>query len=183
MLTGPLPRLLTDRLVGHPLGPADFADLRRLHGNATAMATLSADGRPLPEARTAKALSAAEIGWTMDAIAAFALHRREAMPGDGGGFIGYAGIRRAANPLDPGGVEVWELLYGLMPAAWGQGYGTEAGRAVLADAQDRLGIRTVWAWTLWTNQASRGLMARLGFVQVGGAVYSGLPHVVSRRDG
>src|SRR5919202_790240 len=42
----------TDRLVAAPLRLGDFADLRRLHGDPRVMATLSADGQPLPEEET-----------------------------------------------------------------------------------------------------------------------------------
>lgn len=55
-----------------------------------------------------------------------------------------------------------ELLYGLVPAWWGQGYATEASHAVLTYVFETLGHRVVFAATDPPNLASVRVMARLG---------------------
>lgn len=179
MLTATTARLKTARLTAVPLGPDDFAAMRTLHADPTAAATLSPDGCPLPEARTRAGLERMADRWLLDNLGPWSFRLRGIGRADEpGAWVGYAGVRRADDPLRGGG-EVWELMYGLRPAFWQDGYGTEMATAALEDARTRLGITEVWAWTLWTNAASRGLMRKLGFREVGGAVYAGLPHVVA----
>lgn len=64
--------------------------------------------------------------------------------------------------LMPGG-EAWELGYWLTPDAWGRGYATEAGRAVLDIARHALGLRQVAARHYCDNPASGRVLAKLGF--------------------
>lgn len=179
--------LSTARLDALPLGPGDYEAMRSLHADPTASATLSPDGRPLPEQRTRAALQRMEDRWLLDNIGPWSFRLRTDLLRDGvavaraGDWVGYAGIRRADDPLRGEG-ELWELMYGIRPLFWRGGFGTEMAEAALKDGRERLGIAEVWAWTLWTNRASRGLMRRLGFRQVGGAIYAGLPHVVTRAE-
>lgn len=171
--------LTTPRLTARPLGSGDMEGMRSLHTDPTAVATLSPDGRPMPEARTRAGLERIEDCWLLDNLGPWSIRLRDdAAGGRAGDWIGYAGIRRADHPLGEG--EIWELMYGLRPAFWRGGYGTEMARAAMDDASERLGIQEFWAWTLWTNAASRGLMRKLGFRHAGGTVYAGLPHVVTR---
>jgi RimJ/RimL family protein N-acetyltransferase len=71
-----------------------------------------------------------------------------------------------------GGVELlregerWELGYWLTPDAWGRGYATEAGRAVLAMAPS-LGVRRVHARHHADNAASGRVLRKLGFCVTG----------------
>ncbi|KQM29055.1 GNAT family acetyltransferase [Sphingomonas sp. Leaf11] len=58
------------------------------------------------------------------------------------------------------------LGYWLTPAAWGRGYATEAGRAVL-DGAATLGIGRVVAGHYVDNPASGAVLRRLGFVATG----------------
>ncbi|WP_235511879.1 GNAT family N-acetyltransferase [Sphingomonas sp. Leaf23] len=58
------------------------------------------------------------------------------------------------------------LGYWLTPAAWGRGYATEAGRAVL-DSAATLGIGRVVAGHYVDNPASGAVLRRLGFVATG----------------
>jgi ribosomal-protein-alanine N-acetyltransferase len=54
------------------------------------------------------------------------------------------------------------LYYALAPAARGQGYATEAARALIDYAFHALRVRRVIATTLDDNEASRAVMRRLG---------------------
>jgi len=76
--------------------------------------------------------------------------------------IGYCGLIIAGNgsPDEP------ELAYELLSAAHGCGYATEAGRAVVAWA-DEAGYRRLWAGVWEWNVASRRVLEKLGFREAG----------------
>lgn len=76
------------------------------------------------------------------------------------GFAGFAGLFRPAfHAHFTPSVEVgWRLIR----PAWGQGYATEAGRASLAYAFDRLDLSEVVSFAVRDNHRSRNVMARLG---------------------
>ena len=96
--------------------------------------------------------------------------------------VGYCGLA----PTDVGGPDGVELLYAQLPEVWGNGYVTEAARAVLDvafDPVDGLGLGEVVAFTLPTNLASRAVMERSGFRFAGDVEHAGLPHVLYRRRG
>jgi RimJ/RimL family protein N-acetyltransferase len=61
----------------------------------------------------------------------------------------------------------WELGYWLTPDAWGRGYATEAGRAVLGIARDTLGLKRLAARHYCDNPASGRVLAKLGFREIG----------------
>jgi RimJ/RimL family protein N-acetyltransferase len=61
----------------------------------------------------------------------------------------------------------WQLGYWLSPEAWGRGYATEAGRAVLDVARHALGLRRVLAHRYHDNAASARVLEKLGFVETG----------------
>jgi RimJ/RimL family protein N-acetyltransferase len=56
-----------------------------------------------------------------------------------------------------------DLGFAFLPAYWGKGYAREAATATLAHARDEIGLRRVVAITSVDNEASIGLLARLGF--------------------
>ncbi|WP_312489529.1 GNAT family N-acetyltransferase [Sphingomonas sp.] len=60
-----------------------------------------------------------------------------------------------------------ELGYWLTPSAWGRGYATEAGRAVVATARHALPIARLNAWHFADNPASGRVLAKLGFRPTG----------------
>jgi RimJ/RimL family protein N-acetyltransferase len=62
---------------------------------------------------------------------------------------------------------VWELGYWLTPDAWGRGYATEAGRAVLAIARDTMRLPHLRARHHVENPASGRVLRKLGFVETG----------------
>jgi RimJ/RimL family protein N-acetyltransferase len=85
-----------------------------------------------------------------------------------GEFIGNVTLDRR-DPDRPGhlraqGNEV-EVSYTLLPARWGNGYGTEAVAAVLQWVERALPGEPVVLCTQSTNDASMRLAARLGFVE------------------
>lgn len=61
----------------------------------------------------------------------------------------------------------WEFGYWLTPSAWGRGYATEAGRAVVDMARHALPIGRLSSGHFLDNPASGGVLRKLGFRQTG----------------
>ncbi len=75
-------------------------------------------------------------------------------------FAGYAGLIQTSfeAPFTP----CVEIGWGLDPAFWGQGYATEAARAVLRYGFETLVLNEIVALTATINTPSRRVMERLG---------------------
>ena len=73
---------------------------------------------------------------------------------DGGPLIGFTGLR----PFD----DDVELIYGVVPARWRQGYAREMAIAMFGYAFDRIGLRRVLAQTDPPNVGSIAVMRSLG---------------------
>jgi [ribosomal protein S5]-alanine N-acetyltransferase len=84
--------------------------------------------------------------------------------------IGYCGLNIDGN----GSLDEPELAFELLRAVHGCGYATEAGRAVVSWASEA-GYRRLWAGVWDWNVASRRVLEKLGFREVGrvepGSVY------------
>ena len=78
-----------------------------------------------------------------------------------GELLGFCGIKLADGEDSPIAGE-YEIGWRLREDAWGQGYAKEAAAASLDYAFDRLGAGQVVAITFPGNEASWGLMERLG---------------------
>ncbi|GAA5094244.1 GNAT family N-acetyltransferase [Microbacterium yannicii] len=76
--------------------------------------------------------------------------------------IGYCGLIARGN----GSADEPELAYELVQAAHDHGYATEAGEAVVAWARTA-GYRRLWAGVWDWNAASRRVLQKLGFREVG----------------
>ena len=66
-----------------------------------------------------------------------------------------------------------DLGFAYLPEARGQGIGYEAAQAVLAHAFNQQGHSAVAALTALDNQASIGLLSKLGFTMLGERTFSG----------
>lgn len=82
-----------------------------------------------------------------------------------GQLVGLGGLYRstAESAATPEG----ELFFGLAQSAWGNGYATEAGRALIAVGFQQLGLRRIIATVHPDNQRSIHLLERLGMDGVG----------------
>ena len=78
-------------------------------------------------------------------------------------LIGAIGIHR-----DPNGDD--ELGYWLTPSAWGRGYATEAGRAVVRMARESLRLKRLVSGHFIDNPASGKVLRKLGFRPTGRVV-------------
>ena len=76
-------------------------------------------------------------------------------------LIGAIGIH---PDTDRGG---YELGYWLTPDAWGRGYATEAGRAMIGIARHAMGLRRLHSGHFADNPASGRVLAKLGFRTTG----------------
>lgn len=79
----------------------------------------------------------------------------------GGPAVGLAGL------VKRDGLDVPDVGYAFLPAAWGQGYAQEAAAGVLKHAQDTLGIPKLAAITSPENYASMAVLRKIGFTYQG----------------
>lgn len=76
-------------------------------------------------------------------------------------FIGCCGLKPHPDP------DTLELGFHLLPEHWGQGYGSEAARAVLRHAFETLPIQALFAGHHPENHDSRRVLEKLGFQYIG----------------
>jgi ribosomal-protein-alanine N-acetyltransferase len=78
-----------------------------------------------------------------------------------GEAVGICGLVKRSSLWDV------DLGFAFLPEQRGRGYAVEAGRAVLADARERLGVARVLAITTPENAASARVLERLGMTAAG----------------
>jgi len=83
-----------------------------------------------------------------------------------GEFLGWFHLRD--DRIEP---EYTELGYRLRRAAWGRGYATEGGRALVRHGFSRAGASAISARTLIGNHASQRVIEKCGLHRVGSFVY------------
>ncbi len=88
-----------------------------------------------------------------------------------GEITGFCGFRRFEDTEQP------ELLYGILPEFWGQGFVTEAAKAVLVYGFENCRMQSVIAATDTPNQASVRVLQRLGMFYRERREYHGLDTV------
>lgn len=79
-------------------------------------------------------------------------------------LVGSVGV----HPLDDGTAH--EMGYWLTPSAWGRGYATEAGRAMLDIARHAMGLDRLVSGYFVDNPASGRVLTKLGFRETGRTV-------------
>lgn len=146
----------TERLLLRPPAAADRPWLHVLFDDPEAMAMIGSR-------RTAgecDELLDRHLGWFARYGYGFmAVRRRE----DGAG-IGFCGLKPGAeNTPVEGEIEIGWLLF---PAFWRRGYGHEVAKALLDWGWATTGAARICAITSARNAPSRGLMTRLGMVQL-----------------
>lgn len=87
-----------------------------------------------------------------------------------GHFLGYAGVMpsRSGHPLGPH----FDIGWRLVRAAWGRGYATEAAKASLRDAFERVHLKEVLAYTSADNVRSQAVIKRLNMQRAASLDYS-----------
>lgn len=149
----PTPTLHTARLRLRPFTSADADALYAMHSNAYVLRYW--DAPPWTEPARAERFIA-----TCGQIAEEGSGARLAIEqGSDGAFLGWCGLTRW-NPDHRSA----SLGYCLNEAAWGHGYATEAARALLQWAFDKLDLNRVQAEADTRNTASARVLEKLGFV-------------------
>ena len=143
----------TERLLLRPAWPED----------AGALASALAD------ARVARMLARVPHPYTLDHAVARTLEPRAAHEPR---FL--IDSLESGTPVLVGGIGIADrdgqgpqFHYWLTPAAWGRGYATEAGRAVIAMARHALPLARLGAWHFADNPASGKVLRKLGFRPTG----------------
>ena len=121
-------------------------------------------------------IAAKEEAWRQQGVGLWVVHET------GGRFVGRAGLQTVPGDVaaalgDPRAVE---LLYALVPEAWGKGYATEIGAALLRIAFSRLRLGNVVAYTLPHNVRSRHVLEKLGMSYDRDLMHEQRPHVLYR---
>jgi RimJ/RimL family protein N-acetyltransferase len=174
----------TPRLVLEPVGPANAADLWRVH-NDDEVSRWYDEGKPSRE----QAEQWAEF--MADSWRCHGVHKWIAYDRVSGDLVGRGGLSR--TPVD----DDWGQIYAFLPAEpwvrvphesqqpfiahanwleigwavrrefWGRGYASEIGRAGLAFAFDVLRVQAVVSCTVRQNVRSRAVMERIGMRYAG----------------
>ena len=147
----------TERLLLRRWLDSDREPFARLTADAEVMRFFPA---PLDRAQSDGLAARADALFDVYGYGLWALERL-----DTGEFIGFTGLAPMPEGIPgAGGVEVgWRLA----PAAWGQGFATEAATAALRFGFDTVGLAEVNSITAVVNIRSRRVMERLGMHPAG----------------
>ena len=98
-----------------------------------------------------------------------------------GEVLGFCGLKRADAPGSPVEGE-FEIGWRLREDAWGEGYAKEAAQATLRAGFEQFGAERIVALTVIGNEASWGLMRRLGMERREDLDYEDLRYGTMLRD-
>lgn len=152
----PGPVFLADGDVSLRPATADDLDFLRENEQDPRVRASRSAHRPVDEEDARRRLGGA-MGRTDDSLALVVCH--DAAP------VGFVYLIRE-RPND-GLYRAGELAYWITPDEWGNGYATAAGELVLDHAFGELGLHRVDASTFVTNESSRRVLSKLGFVEEG----------------
>jgi ribosomal-protein-alanine N-acetyltransferase len=144
--------LRTKRLVLRPVTADDHAALLA-HWAAPDVRRFLFDGAMLPAAEITEAIEDSARDFARAGYGLWLIHQNGRSD-----LVGTAGLR----PLEDLGLEIF---YSLAPGSWGQGYATEAARAVLDHVLSALGLPEVLAEVDEGNTASIAVIERLGMTR------------------
>jgi len=144
--------LRTPRLILRHWQPSDRAPFAAMNADPAVMAYLPST---LTRAESDALADAIEANLAARGFGLWALEIAGVAP-----FAGFVGLSVPAfeAPFTP----CVEIGWRLVAAQWGQGYATEAARAVLVHAWDAVGLDEVVSFTTIGNTRSRAITARLG---------------------
>jgi [ribosomal protein S5]-alanine N-acetyltransferase len=141
--------LTTERLVLRPVTPRDHAALLA-HWTAPDVRRFLFDGGVMSAGEVTEAIEDSARDFAAAGYGLWLIQEK-----DRADLVGTAGLR----PLEDLGLEIF---YSLAPGSWGQGYATEAARAVVEHALGPLGWPEVLAEVDEGNTASVRVVERLG---------------------
>lgn len=146
--------LETERLRLREFNESDVDNLVRLDSDPEVMHFITG-GRPTPRHEIEEHVLPRFLRYHLESpgIGCWAVEEKESNT-----FIGWFHFR----PGDGHPIDQPELGYRLVRAAWGRGYATEGGRALIDNGFRELGISRVVAETMVVHSASRRVMEKLG---------------------
>ncbi len=150
-IAGPRPVLETARLRLRPYRLSDAPDLQRLAGDRLVAATTATIPHPYPDGAAETFIGMQDRQWEQGTHLTLAITDRRTDALVGG--VGLVFEREHARA---------ELGYWIAVPAWGQGYATEASRALCAYGFETLGLFRIEARHLASNAASGVVMRKLG---------------------
>ncbi|MEM8767765.1 MAG: GNAT family N-acetyltransferase [Pseudomonadota bacterium] len=143
--------LATERLRLRPLVAADVSALHRFYNDPEVRRYLW-DNEAVSTETVRDVVEQSQLDFKELGAGFFAIEMLDA-PGEITGFCGYRRFEAGDQP---------ELLYGILPEFWGQGFVTEAAKAVLRFGFEHCDMVSVVAATDTPNQASVRVLQRLG---------------------
>jgi len=151
------PTLETQRLILRPLTPQDAPALSRLAGRREIADTTISIPHPYSEERARQWIAETAVLFTKGKSVVFATQLKR-----DGNLAGVAGLRDidAEHSLA-------ELGFWVAVECWGQGYATEAARAVVAFGFEQLGLNRIYAHHMVRNPASARALAKIGMKSEG----------------
>ena len=154
-MTGPLAiDPSTPRLLLRPWRDADRAPFAALNADAQTMAFFAT---PVSREASDASIDAWQAQFAQQGFSNWAVERRDSHE-----FIGFVGLTvpRRVLPFSP----CVEIGWRLARAHWGQGYATEAARAVLRAGFAQIGLASIVSFTTLMNLPSRAVMERIGLI-------------------
>jgi len=148
----PAPDLPTDRLVLRHWHAADRHPFAAMNADPEVMAHFPAT---LDRGTSDAWFERMNEGLDRDGYGLWAVARR-----DDDAWLGMTGL--AAPTFDAPFTPCIEIGWRYPVSSWGQGYATEAARAVLEHGFKVLGLAEILSWTTVANRPSRAVMERLG---------------------
>jgi ribosomal-protein-alanine N-acetyltransferase len=148
-----MPSLSTDRLILRPIAGSDLAALHEFWNDPDVRRYLW-DDQQMSRDAVAEILAASEDCFAELGSGFFAIE----VATNPGVLIGFCGHRRFED-----GDQV-ELLFGILPDFWGEGFVTEAAIKVVGHGFERCGMDRVIAAADTPNQQSVRVLQRLGMV-------------------
>lgn len=150
------PTIETDRLRLRPFTPADAPTVKRLAGEREIAATTINIPYPYEDGMAESWIAGHADLWQRGAGVVCAVETREHCR-----LVGASGLRIEADHRRA------ELGYWVGRQWWGRGYATEAARALVAFAFDRLGLQRIFARHFASNPASGRVLQKIGMRREG----------------
>jgi RimJ/RimL family protein N-acetyltransferase len=144
----------TERLMMRPWREADRMPFAEINADAEVMQHL---GGVIDQTQSDEIIERQIASQSGDGLCFWAIERKADQA-----LLGFCGLRRGGHA----GIKVRdeiEIGWRLARSDWGHGYAREAAEACLAWGWSNTGASRIAAWTVPANNASWGLMIRLGF--------------------
>ncbi len=150
------PILESERLILRPFTPADAPDVRRLAGAPEVASTTLNIPHPYPEGAAEEWIGGQHDAFARGEALDLAIVRRS-----DGALVGAIGLM-----IEPRHARA-ELGYWIGVPYWGQGYCTEAARALVGYGFRALGLNRIFAVHFSRNPASGRVMQKIGMTYEG----------------